>query len=358
MTKVKKAQVEHILPLPEAVISHHSDLTNLMGQWKQQKIIPPALLFTGIKGVGKRSIATWLAQWILCSDKKTKDGELNSFDLKQAPCGQCKQCKRALNGTWVDFVEILSEEESGTLKIDQFREMKTSARFGSFGANEGEYKVILIPNAERMTVQAANSMLKLLEEPPAGWIFLLTATDATLLPPTLLSRLQRLNLKPFERKTLRELLTKSEISAERLDVCIELAHGSWGGAFAFADDEIWTLRRDVLNFLATPVAYLSSLVDQASQDPVHFDLILTQLESLCADLISWSLTGSAWVNVDANSILAAHAKAALHCLGSAGAAREFWLERSERIFKARQESLTPLNKKLLIQDVLLPWLSI
>ena len=88
--------------------------------------------------------------------------------------------ERKLGGLTEITAEIDSEEgvtSTGALKIDQFRRLKETA---GYGAHEGSHRVILIPNADRMTTQAANSVLKILEEPPRGWVFILTASDPTL----------------------------------------------------------------------------------------------------------------------------------------------------------------------------------
>lgn len=207
------------LPLPSAVLRHHIDEGSLhtsLKEWHSLKKVPQVLLVTGMVGVGKRSLCHYLAQWILCENtwptdseeaglfgnlmlETEKPTETSQNNLK--PCGSCQSCINALKGAWVDFTEIQSEEsendpgnDSGTLKIDQFRKLKSSL---GFSGGTGKYRVILIPNADRMTIQAANSVLKLLEEPPAGWIFLLTSSDASLLLPTIVSRCQQLRLKPF-----------------------------------------------------------------------------------------------------------------------------------------------------------------
>ena len=209
-----------MLPVPEPVIRHHgASVFGAMREWTAQKRVPPVLLLTGTAGCGKRSISYWLAQWILCEtrgmstgaapgDTGTPDdqdpftsslfGDMGAAPPPAAepepqapasgdpgPCGECNSCRRAIQGNWVDFTEVLPEDSgdgsssssTGTLKVDQFREIKRKL---GFGAHEGAYRIVLIPNADRMTVQAANSVLKLLEEPPPGWLFFLTASDPTL----------------------------------------------------------------------------------------------------------------------------------------------------------------------------------
>jgi len=278
------------------------------------------------------------------------------------PCGACIQCQRALNGSWVDFTEITSESDaeegttaSGTLKIDQFRRLKETA---GYGAHEGAHRVILIPNADRMTPQAANSVLKILEEPPRGWIFILTASDPTLVLPTVLSRCQSLKLKPMDAPTIRLLLSEAGILGEKQKVSALLSEGSWGRALALANDDVLEHRQILFNFLERPQGVLGSLVDWAAQTPEKLGLLFDQLEMISLDLIRSSVANSpyTWMNVDGAMALQNHSTLLVHRLGSVDRAREFWIARSERIAQARREALAPLNRKLLIQDVLMPWL--
>ncbi|MCM2321915.1 MAG: hypothetical protein NDJ90_01490 [Oligoflexia bacterium] len=374
--KSETAEQPNLLPLPEAVIGHHGSegLFPVMKEWAAQKKIPPVLLIAGVPGVGKRSIGNFLAQWILCekgpfgrpsaAEEETVDlfcepapAPATSDAASPRPCGQCSSCQRALKGNWVDFTEILPEEGQ-TLKIDQFRELKASQ---GFGAHESAYRVILIPNSDRMTPQAANSILKLLEEPPRGWIFFLTASDPTLLLPTIVSRCQSLRLKPFRTETVEALLAEAGVAPARRAVCAQLAHGSWGKALELAQDESWEKRREIFELLVRPEDAISSLVDWAAAEPRNFDLLLSQLEQLTADLIRWSAGSTppdqyAWQNSDGKAALIQHAKTLSQ--GGIPRARDFWLERAERIARARGEALAPLNRKVLIQDLLLPWLSV
>jgi DNA polymerase-3 subunit delta' len=357
------------LPLPAPALEHHAKtLFGPMREWRSQRRMPPVLLLSGQPGVGKRSIAFFLSQWVLCeksgfqseyrADPANGDArhqESAAPDSDPVPCGECTSCKKALHGSWIDFTEI--EAEDDTFRIDQFRKLKATQ---GFGAHEGAYRIILIADADRMTTQAANSVLKLLEETPKGWIFLLTATDPTLLLPTLVSRCQTLRLKPFSKEALHALLAESGIEDGKLQVCVELAQGSWGRAFAWAQSEAWERRKMVVDFLHDPKAFLNSLVEMAAQDPKNMDQMLDQIESLMAELIQWSLREEApadyrWLNADASNVLTERAKQA----SKAGLApsRDRWIACVERIARARIELQAPINRKLLAQDVLLPFLA-
>lgn len=345
-----------ILPLPQALVNHHgrgfNGLFGCMREWTTQNRIPPVLLITGASGVGKRSIGYFLSQWILCQNRLTQPKE-----EEPGPCRKCLQCQRAIKGSWVDFLEIHPhEEDRDTLKIDQFRELKSKV---GFGAHEGDYRVILIPNADHMTVQAANSMLKLLEEPPAGWIFLMTASDASLLLPTLVSRCQTIRLKPIPNQILVELLATSDIAKDRIQICSDLAQGSWGSAWKLAQDESWDRRKSLFDFLTDPSGMISPILDWATHHAHEFGFLVDQMELITFDLIRWSLNPSLpWINQDGETALNSHSKNALRILGSIEKCQFFWLQRAERLAQIRQESSVPLNRKILAQDLLIPWFEI
>lgn len=389
MAAAKKGPAQNpalqILPLPEIVREHHRVvLERPMRQWQETLKVPPVLLLTGPSGVGKRSVAHFLAQWLLCeragfqsptagseSEEELGGGLFGDspglgFDPEPAqpsesasadgPCGSCPSCQRALSGNWVDFTEISSESEedspgTGTLKIEQFRKLKETLGFGSYS---GGYRITLIREADRMTIQAANSLLKLLEEPPAGWVFLLTASDSSNLLPTIVSRCQILRLRPFTTADLESLLARdSSLSDEKRRACAALAQGSWGKAHRLASGDAWEKRQELMRFLEAPENELSALVDWAAAEPQNLQLLLDHLEQALAELLRWSVSPDP--SALSHRALQEHAGVAQKSRGGPEGARSFWNERAQRVFRARSESLTPVNKKLLVQDLLLPF---
>lgn len=306
--------------LPAPVLNHHGKtLFTSLQEWTQKNQIPPVILFTGQPGIGKRSIAYFLTQWIFC--ERTR----NPFT--PSPCQECPSCQKLLSGNSVDLIEIAPEPHEESLKIDQFRKLKDSL---GFGAHESGYRIILIPNVERMTPQAANSMLKILEEPPSGWIFLMTTHDPALLLPTLVSRCQTLRLKPFLTSEIEKILTDSGIEKDKAKVCAELSQGSWGRALFFAENEIWEKRETILRFLEDPASVLQTLVDWASQETRYFEALVDLLEQFTANQIRSSLTS--------------------------GKSTGFLFAQTKRLAESRQKALTPVNRKILIQDLLMPWM--
>ncbi len=399
---------ESVLPAPRPLLDHHVEVMfRAMTQWREQGKVPPVLLITGISGSGKREICHYLAQWLLCdrsgfgrsktpadSAEETEPRDDLTFDMfgassttdmfgaptapaetaetapastaadgdEPAPCGTCPSCRRALDGNWVDFTEIAPEATDdgrpGTLKIEQFRELKQSQ---GFGAHEGPFRITLILDADRMTPQSANSLLKLLEEPPPGWVMLLTASDSSLLLPTLVSRCQRLRLRPLSERALLRMLEAKGIPSGRREICARLAQGSWRKALRLCDEDQWDRRKSLFRFLREPETELSALVDWASAEPANFDLMLDQMEAIVSDLVGWSAHGAAtylWVNSDNELALRKHAESAARHFGGDEGAREFWLECFRRVSEVRKRSAAPLNRKLLAQEVLFPWVEI
>lgn len=363
-------------------------------QWRAstgaESKIPPVLLFTGPAGIGKRSAALYLAQWLLCeragfssagptdasnpaNDTQDLFGGLPiSTTLPQpdaeraldAPCGECASCRRAHAETWLDLLEIgpgsgdsaeSSESRNASIKIEQFRDMKSSL---GFGAHAGAFRIILIRDAEAMTAQAANSLLKILEEPPNGWLFFLTASDASLLLPTLLSRCQKLRLQPLPSETLERILKEEKsIAPERARISARLAQGSLRKAMQFAEDETWEKRQEIFKFLALPQSQLTRMIEWASAEHRNFETLLDTLECVLNDLFSYSISSDhSWLNSDGKTALLKHAVAITQKHGSARDARNHWERCAKAAARARALLRAPLNRKLLAQDLLTPWI--
>jgi DNA polymerase-3 subunit delta' len=359
---------------PTFIVEHHQEqLLLLMQHFQKRGSLPPVLLFTGQSGIGKRTLTHYLAQWVLCEHREIS----SSF----SPCLKCASCLKVLGSNHVDLVEVLpdtevaAEKSNAPLKIDQFRKFKNYLGFGAYDRAD---KVIIIPQAERMTIQAANSVLKLFEEPPPHWIFFLTANDSTLLLPTIVSRCQNIRLKPFSSQKIESFLNANKKSSdskgfankdeERNQICAQLAQGSLTRALLFSEDKIWEQRKLILKFLVEPHLYLSALVDWAAQEELHFDALMDLLEQLTAELIHWSVTADQicaenypWIQTDGKKEICSHIEKLFHQklsqrTRSLEQMRSFWMAQAEHLAAARKNRFLPFNRKLLIQDFLLPWL--
>ena len=175
---------------------------------------PHAVLITGIAGTGKRTLARLLACALLCVGEG------------QRPCMQCKGCRRVLAGTHPDLLTPSCTDKDRTIKVDHLREV---LRALSFHALEGR-RVILLENAQRMTVQAQNALLKSLEEPDGETHFILTASGETGILPTVRSRCRVVRMPPWPRERLEAELLARQADADKAREIAALCGGSLGAA--------------------------------------------------------------------------------------------------------------------------------
>ncbi len=163
------------------------------------KTIPHALLFTGINGVGKKRCSIAFAMLCNCTNlqflsERNKNPGIN-------PCGHCSSCKKIKSGNHPDIITI---EPSGTyIRIDQIRNL---CGLLSLKPHEARLRVIIISDAQALTTEAGNALLKELEEPPSGTLFILTAPQKSDLLPTILSRSQVIGFNPFSLSDLISIL--------------------------------------------------------------------------------------------------------------------------------------------------------
>ncbi|MBU4298690.1 DNA polymerase III subunit gamma/tau [Patescibacteria group bacterium] len=166
-------------------------------------LISHAYLFSGPRGSGKTSLARLFAKAVNCQTRK--DGETE-------PCNKCSSCREITEGRSLDLIEIDAASHRG---IDEVRELRDGIRFVPV---KSKYKVFIFDEAHQLTKEAANALLKTLEEPPEYAIFILATTEIHKMIPTIISRCQRFN---FSRLTLAEILKKLDRVARKEKIKIE-----------------------------------------------------------------------------------------------------------------------------------------
>jgi len=177
-----------------------------------------AYLFYGPQGVGKFKTALVFAQLLNC-DCPQEEAE---------PCDICSSCKKIASGNHPDLVVV--RPDGSSLKIEQMRVLQEKVYYKCF---EGKFKVIIIDEAHLLTMEAANSLLKVLEEPPAETIFILLADDMNKLPVTIQSRCQPLPFSYLDETVLRKLLREQGKEVPRP---LSLAQGSIRKALEMVDN--------------------------------------------------------------------------------------------------------------------------
>ncbi len=174
---------------------------------------PQSVLFTGPVGVGKGTMARYVAQTLLCS-------------AETPPCGRCSACRRVEANSHPDLL-ILRAEEGRQFRIEQIR---TLERFLHLTPREGDHKVIIIEDFQTASPGAANALLKTLEEPPPYAFLLLTADEVEHLLPTIRSRVRTYTLPLLPRSKLVEALQTQDATEEEADKVATLAAGRLGWA--------------------------------------------------------------------------------------------------------------------------------
>ena len=179
--------------------------------------IAHAYLFTGPEGIGKRTAALALAQALNCQRGDGLDDG----------CGACQSCRKIARGLHPD-VQVI-EPAGATLKIEQVRALEADAALGPY---EAKRKVFILDSAEKMTEQAANALLKTLEEPPGRTVFVLLTTTPSALPSTIVSRCQTVIFSAIPQETLEAFMVGKAVEQARARLIASFSRGSIGRALS------------------------------------------------------------------------------------------------------------------------------
>ncbi len=210
-----------------------------------------AYLFIGPPHVGKMTFAIKLAQALNC-------------EASHPPCGECQPCHRISQAKHAD-VQIIGLPSAGDsdrnrveISIEQIREIQRAASLPPY---EGKHKVFIIDGAEHLSGEAANCLLKVLEEPPPRVLFLLLTTRERLLLPTVISRCQRVELRPLPIAEVEKMLAQNwELEAQKVRLLARLSRGCLGWARSAALDDRLPEER------AQRIAALTDLADAGYEE--------------------------------------------------------------------------------------------
>lgn len=183
--------------------------------------LPHSFLLYGDAGVGKKTLAQYLCGLLLCVGA-------------EKPCGACKPCRNLAAGQHPDVITVAHSGKLGGFSVQTIRELCADAYIVP---NNGDRKIYLLTDADAITVQAQNALLKLVEEPPDFTYFIFTASSKNVFLETILSRVSSIGVPPCTEQQCREALSALGYGETEITGAVSAFHGNIGQCVAYLSDE-------------------------------------------------------------------------------------------------------------------------
>ena len=260
----------------DSVLGHEQN-KEFLQNFLQREARPHALLFCGAEGLGKKKLALEFAKTFLCLNGKGDDG-----------CEACRLLNFADgNVSHPDFILVERLPEKRDLSIEQMRDLAKQAAFAPVLSKN---KICIVEDADRLTEAAANSFLKLLEEPPAGWLIILLASSEDKLLTTILSRVVKLRFNPLAVVDVKKLLLERGVAESESEVLARISEGSVGTALNLNEQNALEYRQTALSFLEAlplefPMNYVTERAWVVKYERAEAMLFVKLLQLLLRDML-------------------------------------------------------------------------
>jgi DNA polymerase-3 subunit delta' len=286
------------LPYPFYPFAWQQDVWQRLNQLAESARLPHALLISGPAGIGKQRLAQAFAARLLCQ-----------APTSAGACGACKSCNLLSAASHPDLVLLAPETDPKTektakvIKVDQIREL---VDFSAKSAQQGGYRVVIIQPANLLNVQAANALLKTLEEPGRQTLLMLLSAQPLSLPATVRSRCQQLALgRPGEPEAL-AWLTPQLRDADSARLLLGLADGAPLAALALRDSLWFAEREKLLRDLASlREGRMAALAVAQRWHGLGAEAVLQALVSLVEDMVRHAMGDPVVKHRDLAPIIAA-----------------------------------------------------
>ena len=217
------------VPMHDWNIVGHEHAINTLRRALVAQRVRHAYLFTGPEHIGKALLAQRFAQTLLCT------GGGDALNAPANPCNACLSCRKVMHGNHPDVHYVSRPQDKQFILIEQVRALQADAARKTL---EGRRNIFIIQGMHEMNVQAANCLLKTLEEPEPDVVLLLTTPDAGLLLPTILSRVQQVPMQLLTSKQIKSALEdRWHVEPDEANLIAALAAGRMGWAVQAVEDE-------------------------------------------------------------------------------------------------------------------------
>jgi len=261
----------------ESILGHAYAL-RLLRASLERRCFSQAYLFYGEEGIGKRTVGRIFAKALLCPSGSKEEPE-------------CDSCRKFEGGTHPDYLEI--GPEGAGIKIGQVRALQEGL---SLAPLYGERRIYLFNNADRLSLEAANALLKTLEEPPSYVVLILIAHRLHLLPDTLRSRCQKLPFRAPSPLELEQRLIQKGSDPHEAQIRVEAADGNPAEILSLdaqqAEQKAQRLGRLTSSEYLRSRSNLFALSEEFGRDPEHFRSALRHLSRWLRDLRIQTVRGN------------------------------------------------------------------